>query len=77
MARRVAYTGYDMTKDTWSTEALRDGHRRRQPAPGVGHWDRSPQNLQWKEDGTGIYFTAQDQGSQNLYLPAVPGNAGR
>ena len=30
-----------------------------------GNWDRSPQNLQWKADGTGLYFTAQDTGVQN------------
>ena len=27
-----------------------------------GDWDRSPQNVQWKADGTGVYFTAQDTG---------------
>ena len=40
-----------------------------------GEWDRSPQNMQWKADGTGVYFTAQDQGSQNLYLLPLAGIA--
>jgi len=38
-----------------------------------GTWDRSPQNIMWKEDGNGIYFTAQDQGSQNLYFLPLAG----
>jgi dipeptidyl aminopeptidase/acylaminoacyl peptidase len=38
-----------------------------------GEWDRSPQNMQWKEDGNGVYFTAQDQGSQNLQLMPLAG----
>ena len=69
--KRVAYTGYDWTKDTWQDSKLYvmniDGSNPRMVS---GTWDRSPQNLTWKEDGTGVYFTAQDQGSQNLhYLP--------
>ena len=38
-----------------------------------GTWDRSPQNITWKEDGNGVYFTAQDQGSQNLYFLPLAG----
>ena len=43
-----------------------------------GEWDRSPQNVQWKADGTGLYFTAQNEGSQNLhFLPLSGGAVGR
>ena len=28
---------------------------------------------QWKTDGTGIYFNAQDSGSQNLYVLPMAG----
>ena len=39
-----------------------------------GAWDRSPQGVTWKEDGTGVYFTAQDSGSQNLYFLPLAGS---
>ena len=41
-----------------------------------GDWDRSPAELRWAADGSGLYFTAQNEGSQNLYylpLGATPG----
>ena len=38
-----------------------------------GTWDRSPQSVTWKEDSNGVYFTAQDQGSQNLYFLPLAG----
>ena len=38
-----------------------------------GNWDRSPQSVQWKADGTGLYFTAQDTGHQNLYVLPMAG----
>jgi dipeptidyl aminopeptidase/acylaminoacyl peptidase len=70
----VAYTGYDWTKDTWIDSKLYvmsiDGSNTRLVS---GAWDRSPQNVTWKEDGSGLYFTAQDQGSQNLYFLALAG----
>jgi dipeptidyl aminopeptidase/acylaminoacyl peptidase len=76
--RLVAYTGYDWTKDTWIDSKLYvmniDGSN---PHVVSGTWDRSPQNVTWKDDSSGLYFTAQDQGSQNLYvLSLAPGKAG-
>jgi dipeptidyl aminopeptidase/acylaminoacyl peptidase len=72
--KRVAFTGYDWTKDTWIDSKVYvmdiDGAN---PRLASGPWDRSPQNLQWKSDGTGVYFTAQDQGSQNLYFLPLAG----
>jgi dipeptidyl aminopeptidase/acylaminoacyl peptidase len=72
--RRVAFTGYDWTKDTWIDSKVYvmdiDGGN---PRLASGTWDRSPQNLQWKSDGTGVYFTAQDQGSQNLHFLPLAG----
>jgi dipeptidyl aminopeptidase/acylaminoacyl peptidase len=35
--------------------------------------DRSPSNLMWAQDGSGIYFTVQDKGSQNLYFVSLRG----
>ncbi len=71
--RLVAYTGYDMTKDTWVDQKVYvmgiDGSN---PRLVSGDWDRSPQNMRWKADGSGLYFTAQNEGSQNLYFLSVP-----
>lgn len=71
---RVAYTGYDWTKNTWQDSKLYvmnvDGSN---PRLVSGTWDRSPQNVQWKPDGSGVYFTAQDQGTQNLYFLPLAG----
>jgi dipeptidyl aminopeptidase/acylaminoacyl peptidase len=71
---RVAYTGYDWTKDTWQDSKLYvmniDGSN---PRLVSGAWDRSPQDVRWKPDGTGVYFTAQDRGSQNVYFLPLTG----
>jgi dipeptidyl aminopeptidase/acylaminoacyl peptidase len=71
---RVAYTGFDWTKDTWIDSKVYvmniDGTN---PRLVSGTWDRSPQNLQWNADGSGVYFTAQDQGAQNLYFLPLAG----
>ena len=42
-----------------------------------GDWDRSPQSVQWKADGTGLYFTAQDTGRAEPVLPAAGRHARR
>ena len=70
----VAYTGLDQSRNTWTDTKLWimniDGSN---PRLVSGEWDRSPQNVQWKADGTGLYFTAQDAGSQNLYVLPMAG----
>ena len=72
--KRVAFTGNDWSKDTWQDSKLYvmniDGSN---PRLVSGTWDRSPQSVTWKEDGTGVYFTAQDTGSQNLYFLPLAG----
>ena len=69
--KRVAYTGYDWTTDTWIDSKIYlmniDGSN---PRLVSGDWDRSPAELRWAADGTGVYFTAQNEGSQNLYFSA-------
>jgi len=73
--KRVAYVGYDQSRNTWQDSQLYvmniDGTNHRMVS---GEWDRSPQNVLWKPDGTGIYFTAQDQGAQNLYVLPMAGD---
>jgi dipeptidyl aminopeptidase/acylaminoacyl peptidase len=75
--RRIAYTGYDWTKDSWIDSKIylmnADGSN---PQLVSGDWDRSPGELRWAADGTGLYFTSQSEGLQNLHflpLGSTPG----
>jgi len=38
-----------------------------------GDFDRDPANIHWAPDGSGVYFSAQDRGSENVYLAAIGG----
>lgn len=73
----IAYTGYDWTKDTWVDSKVyvmnADGS---EPRLMSADWDRSPASLMWSADGSGVYFTAQSEGSQNLYYLPVGRSAG-
>ena len=42
-----------------------------------GDWDRSPGDLEWAADGSGVYFTAQNEGAQNLYFLPLGSSAGK
>jgi dipeptidyl aminopeptidase/acylaminoacyl peptidase len=70
----VAYTGYDMTTDTWIDQKLYimniDGSNARLLTDEL---DRSPSNLTWAHDNSGIYFSVQDKGAQNLYFVNLRG----
>ena len=70
----VAYTGYDWTDDTYITSKLYvmgiDGSN---PRLLTGSFDRTPANLTWAPDGSGIYFTADDQGSRNVHFASLQG----
>ena len=75
--KRVAYTGNDYSRDTWADSKIYlmniDGSN---PRLVSGDWDRSPGEMRWAADGSGVYFTAQNEGSQNLYflpLGSTPG----
>jgi dipeptidyl aminopeptidase/acylaminoacyl peptidase len=76
--RRIAYTGYDWTKDTWVDSKIyvmnSDGSNARLVS---GEWDRAPQGLMWAADGSGLYFTAQSEGAQNLYFLPIGPAAGK
>jgi len=39
----------------------------------TGSLDRDPGSVTWAADGTGLYFTAQDRGAQNLHFAAARG----
>src|SRR5207245_10831741 len=38
-----------------------------------GDFDRDPANVRWAPDGSGLYFGAQDRGSENVYFAAIGG----
>lgn len=71
----IAYTGNDETTDTWIDSKLylmnADGSGSRM----LLDMDRSPGNLRWAADGSGIYFTVQSEGSQNLHFVTTAGRA--
>lgn len=73
--KMVAYVGYDWTDDTY-----RDAELYVMNIDGTGHkaisgnLDRSPGSLTWAKDNSGVYFTAQNEGSSQLYLAPLRGN---
>ncbi|MCI0436066.1 MAG: S9 family peptidase [Gemmatimonadetes bacterium] len=75
--RLIAYTGYDWNQNTWTDSELYvmsiDGSGSRV----VADIDRSPQGVQWAPDGSGVYFMAQNEGSQNLWFAPLRGEARR
>jgi dipeptidyl aminopeptidase/acylaminoacyl peptidase len=72
--RYVAYLGYDWTDDTWVDARLYvmdiDGSNVRELTASL---DRTPQNLIWAPDNSGIYFTVDDRGTRNLYFVSLRG----
>ncbi len=71
----IAYTGYDSTGATWKDAILyvmdADG---RNPRALTEKLDRAPSGMIWAADGSGIYFTAENAGSRNLYFSSVKGD---
>ncbi|HEX4561581.1 MAG TPA: S9 family peptidase [Gemmatimonadales bacterium] len=72
--RLVAYAGYDSSAKSHTTAGLyvmgTDGS---QPRKIDGTLDRDPQELNWAGDNTGVFFTVQDTGTQNVHFAAVAG----
>jgi dipeptidyl aminopeptidase/acylaminoacyl peptidase len=65
--KTIAYTGYTKTDqqrvaDLW-TMSVDGSHAAIQSQA----FDREPQALQWAQDGSALYFTADDKGSVHLY----------
>lgn len=71
----IAYTGYDSTSDTWVDSKMylmaSDGSGSRL----LLDMDRSPANLTWASDNSGIYFSVSSEGSQNLYFVTPTGQS--
>ncbi len=76
--RLVAYTGNDQNDNTYNVSHLylmnADGGNKRALAPA---FDRAPSNVFWAGDNSGLYFTAEDRGSQNLWFAPAAGGAPR
>jgi dipeptidyl aminopeptidase/acylaminoacyl peptidase len=74
--RLIAYTGFDSTRATWQDSKLylmnADGSNRRVLTEAL---DRSPQNLTWAPDESGIYFTVESDGWRNVHFAPVSGGA--
>ncbi|HEX5727156.1 MAG TPA: S9 family peptidase [Longimicrobiaceae bacterium] len=72
--RRVAFTGHEFTPHTYRAEdlyvvELAGGGMRKIS----GALDRDPETLHWAPDGSGVYFSAEDRGSRNLYFATTAG----
>ena len=72
--RRIAFVGYEWTPQTYKADELwvvgLDGSDMRRIS---GDFDRDPEDLHWAANGKGVYFTASDHGSRNLYFAALAG----
>jgi dipeptidyl aminopeptidase/acylaminoacyl peptidase len=72
--RWIAYTGYDMTDDTYRDQDLWvmtvDGTEHRLLS---GDFQRSPGSLRWAPDNSGIYFVAQNEGTAQLHFAPLRG----
>ena len=71
----IAYTGNDQNDNTYNVTRLyvmnADGSGRRSL---TDDFDRSPSGVFWAEDNSGLFFMAEDRGSQNLwYVPVGRG----
>ena len=74
----IAYTGFDRNDDSYNVSNLylmdSDGQNKRSLTAG---FDRSPFGLVWAEDNSGVYFSTEDKGTNNLYFASVTGGAPR
>ncbi len=72
----IAYTGMDLTTDTYREEALQvmraDGSEVEVLATEMG---RRPGIVGWAADSSGVYFGAQIKGTSNLYFAPLDGEA--
>ncbi len=70
----VAFTGYPWTPQTYRAADLHvvglDGEGMRALSVGL---DRTPRDLHWAADGSGLYFTARDRGASNVYFAPLRG----
>lgn len=72
--RLIAYTGIDWHRDTYRNQQIhvmnRDGSN---PRVISGDFDRAARDLTWAADGSGLWFNAQNEGTQNLHFVSLDG----
>jgi dipeptidyl aminopeptidase/acylaminoacyl peptidase len=72
----IAYLGFDQTDDTYLINHLylmnADGSNKHMLAT---DFDRSPGELKWANDNSGVYFVVEDRGTNNLWFESVKGGA--
>ncbi|HYY57161.1 MAG TPA: S9 family peptidase [Pyrinomonadaceae bacterium] len=74
--RSIAFLGYDQNDNTYNVSKLylMDSNGGNKRLLG-GDFDRAPGGLIWAQDGSGIYFTTEDRGTNNLWFEPVKGGA--
>jgi acylaminoacyl-peptidase len=74
--RRIAYLGFDDRYQGYQVTRLyvmaRDGSGSRPLTDGL---DRDVANIRWSPDGSGVYFTSDDQGNSGLQYMTLDGPA--
>ncbi len=72
----IAYTGSDLNDDTYNVSKLylmdADGNNKKVLTE---NFDRAPFGLMWADDNSGVYYSTEDKGTNNLYFSTVSGNA--
>jgi dipeptidyl aminopeptidase/acylaminoacyl peptidase len=72
--RSIAFTGSDSNRMSYKAADLwvvgLDGAGMRKLS---GELDRDPQGIRWAPDGAGLYFTAQDRGTANVWFAPAGG----
>jgi dipeptidyl aminopeptidase/acylaminoacyl peptidase len=72
--RSIAFTGSDSNRMSYRAADLwvigLDGSGMRKLS---GELDRDPQGIRWAPDGAGLYFTAQDRGTANVWFAPAGG----
>ncbi len=71
----VAYTGFDFSDNEYTDSQLYvmsiDGSNPRSLTPKL---DRTPTSLEWAADNSGVYFTAEDRGTRNIWFAPLNGD---
>jgi len=72
--RRIAYTGYPATKQTYHASGLYIMNADGSDAHLVtGALDRDVEEMHWASDNSGLYFAADDRGARNVLFASATG----
>jgi dipeptidyl aminopeptidase/acylaminoacyl peptidase len=72
--RRIAFAGYEYTRQTYRVQDL---YLMNADGSGItllsGSFDRAPAQIEWAPDNSGVYFTAEHEGTMNVHFAPVSG----